>query len=151
MDKINSKSNNYSTKFKGVNKMEDKAVQSLENYTKGVINKLSQRVEKEVADYSNYVPASIEERFGKKLPNITYAQELILRVRPLPNELKDTTPNFDSLRWLEAVAVGQGGVEAASVLKRGTKDEILKVLNDNSFQKRLLEKFESLDIDLHSN
>lgn len=46
MDKINSKSNNYSTKFKGVNKMEDKAVQSLESYTKGVINKLSQRVEK---------------------------------------------------------------------------------------------------------
>lgn len=70
---------------------EDKAVQSLESYTKGVINKLSQRVEKEVADYSNYVPASIEERFGKKLPNITYAQELILRVRPLPKELKDTT------------------------------------------------------------
>lgn len=97
------------------------------------------------------MPASIEERFGKKLPNITYAQELILRVRPLPKELKDTTPNFDSLRWLEAVAVGQGGVEAASVLKRGTKDEILKVLNDNSFQKRLLDKFESLDIDLHSN
>ena len=145
MDKINRMKNN-NLKIEGTNKMKKEQF-SFDISTDKILEKLAMRAEREVPEYGSF--ASVTERFANK-DNSYLAREVILRVRSLPMELKETTPDYNTARWLEAVVVGPYGEEAASIIKRGTKEEIMKTLSSAELNKKVLAKVKSLSKDLRA-
>ncbi len=93
--------------------------------------------------------APVSERYINHNPDI-YANEMLLQVVPLPQSLKNE-PNYNKLRYLQAVVKSPLEQPARSVLVCGTKKDVLAALNENNFSQRVQAKLEELADDLRMN
>lgn len=128
------------------NKMQNEQL-SFEGSAYKSIDKLKERAEREVPEYGDF--AMVSEQFTNT-DNKVFAKDVTLRIRPLPLELKNKTPDYKTARWLEAVVTGPYGGEAATVLSRGTKEELLHILSSHEFPPRLTTKLKDLSKDLRA-
>ena len=134
--------------FKGATKMNNEnKPETVEEFANTAVKSLANRAEREVPQNGDFAPVS--ERYVNHDPNI-YANEMLLQVVPLPPSLKNE-PNYNKLRYLQAVVKSPVDQPARSILKCGTKKQILEILNENNFSQRVAAKFDELTDDLRMN
>lgn len=109
-------------------------MERLEHSLSEMVKALTARAEREVCEYGSFktVKENIISNDAKDI-----VKEISLQITPLPNVLKDETPNFAKLRYLELVGTGSKGQKESVILKRGTKDEILNTLKDENLLERI--------------
>ncbi len=145
MNEINSVNLNK-IQFKGNSNMQDDNLNEVENFSKFAVENLSKRAEREVPENGDFAP--VVERFVNHNPEI-YANELLLQVTPLPVSLKNE-PDYNKLRYLQAVVKSPLEQPNRCVLACGTKQEILHTLSDENLSQRVAFKFEELADDLRN-
>ena len=134
--------------FKGATKMNNEnKPETVEEFANTAVKSLANRAEREVAQNGDFAPVS--ERYVNHDPNI-YANEMLLQVVPLPQSLKNE-PNYNKLRYLQAVVKSPLEQTARSVLLCGTKKQVLETLNDENLPLRAAAKFDELAEDLRMN
>ncbi len=134
--------------FKGATKMNNEnKPETVEEFANTAVKSLANRAEREVPQNGDFAPVS--ERYVNHDPNI-YANEMLLQVVPLPPSLKNE-PNYNKLRYLQAVVKSPIDQPASSILKCGTKKQILETLNEKNFSQRVAAKFDELTDDLRMN
>ncbi len=134
--------------FKGAAKMtKDTKPETVEEFANTAVKTLAERAEREVPQDGDFAPVS--ERYVNHDPKI-YANEMLLQIVPLPQSLKNE-PNYNKLRYLQAVVKSPVDQPARSILKCGTKKQILEILNENNFSQRVAAKFDELTDDLRMN
>ena len=120
--------------FKGLNKMKN-VEPVFEEQIKTLIQKILERSEREVPEYGDF------KMVYEILPNIKKelsATDFVLRIeRPAESE--------PTLRTLDAVAYKVPLIKRYErTLASGTKDDILKAMNDEGFADKVKETFERL-------
>lgn len=108
-----------------------------------LIQNLKTRAEREVCEYGSF--KAVKENL-KPQNSESLIKELTLQITPLPNVLKGEVENFEKLRYLELTGEGPLGQTSSVILKRGTKDEILKKLDDKDLSAKIQEKAEDFKI-----
>ena len=108
-----------------------------------LIQNLKTRAEREVCEYGSL--KAVKENL-KPQNSESLIKELTLQITPLPNVLKGEVENFEKLRYLELTGEGPLGQTSSVILKRGTKDEILKKLDDKDLSAKIQEKAEDFKI-----
>lgn len=101
--------------------------ETFENKLSKMIDNVRVEAERRVCEYGSFAPVKANVLAKDKSELL---QEVVLQVVPLPKSLKEKTPNFEKLRYLELVGTGNKGQIESVVLARGTKDEIMQKLND---------------------
>jgi len=107
-------------------KFEDKLAQ--------IVKTLTYRAEREVCEYGSF--KNVKENIPSENPK-DIIKDISLQITPLPNVLKGEIPDFEKLRYLELSATGSKGQKENVILKRGTKEEILKALAEENLPDRL--------------
>ncbi len=139
--------NQYNTiNFKGTQKM-DTQPETIEDFAKSAVKNLSSRAEREVPQDGDFAP--VIERYVNHNPDV-YANEMRLQIVPLPQSLKNE-PNYNQLRYLQAVVKSPLEQPNRCVLACGTKNDILKTLNEENFAEHVTAKFDELAEDLRMN
>lgn len=134
--------------FQGTKKMNNEnKPETIEDFANTAVKNLANRAEREVPQDGDFAPVS--ERYINHNPDI-YANEMLLQVVPLPQSLKNE-PNYNKLRYLQAVVKSPLEQPARSVLVCGTKKDVLAALNENNFSQRVQAKLEELADDLRMN
>lgn len=134
--------------FQGTKKMNNEnRSETIEDFANTAVKNLAERAEREVPQDGDFAPVS--ERYINHNPDI-YANEMLLQVVPLPQSLKNE-PNYNKLRYLQAVVKSPLEQPARSVLVCGTKKDVLTALNENNFSQRVQAKLEELADDLRMN
>lgn len=121
-------------KFEGIKKM-PKSVESLEKQIEKMISKLTERAEREVADYGDFAPVfETMANPDKKLKATNY----VLKIhKPQGSDPK--------VRILDAAAYQMPSpYKYERTLIEGTKEEILKALKEKDFITQTKETFERL-------
>ncbi len=117
--------------------------ETFENRLSKMIDTLKVRAEREVCEYGTFKTVSENIKSKNKSDII---QEIHLQVIPLPKSLKENTPNFEKLRYLELTGTGNKGQKESVILARGTKDEIMKKLNDINFSEKVQNEIDEFKI-----
>lgn len=134
--------------FKGATKMNNEnKPETIEDFANTAVKNLANRAEREVPQDGDFAPVS--ERYINHNPDV-YANEMLLQVVPLPQSLKNE-PNYNKLRYLQAVVKSPLEQTARSVLLCGTKKQVLETLNDENLPLRAAAKFDELAEDLRMN
>ena len=134
--------------FKGATKMNNEnKPETIEDFANTAVKNLANRAEREVPQDGDFAPVS--ERYINHNPDV-YANEMLLQVVPLPQSLKNE-PNYNKLRYLQAVVKSPLEQTARSVLLCGTKKQVLEALNDENLPLRAAAKFDELAEDLRMN
>ncbi len=134
--------------FQGTKKMNNEnKPETIEDFANTAVKNLANRAEREVPQDGDFAPVS--ERYINHNPDV-YANEMLLQVVPLPQSLKNE-PNYNKLRYLQAVVKSPLEQTARSVLLCGTKKQVLEALNDENLPLRAAAKFDELAEDLRMN
>ena len=134
--------------FQGTKKMNNEnKPETIEDFANTAVKNLANRAEREVPQDGDFAPVS--ERYINHNPDV-YANEMLLQVVPLPQSLKNE-PNYNKLRYLQAVVKNPLEQTARSVLLCGTKKQVLEALNDENLPLRAAAKFDELAEDLRMN
>lgn len=123
-------------------------MESFEDNITNLITNLKNRAEREVCEYGSFAP--VNEKFQVKDAKLL-VDKLILRITPLPRELKSEVENFEKLRYLELVGVSQNGTRDRLILKRGTKEEILKKLEEKDLSDNLQKTIKEISDNFRAN
>lgn len=99
-----------------------------------MIDNVKVEAERRVCEYGSFAPVKSNVLAKDKSELL---QEVVLQVVPLPKSLKEKTPNYEKLRYLELVGTGNKGQIETVILARGTKDEIMQKLNDVTLSARV--------------
>ena len=140
MDKINSKQVN-NTSFSSA-KPKIKEVKNMEEHIQKMVKELFRRAEREVPEYGDF--KIVYEEF--KNPDKTLcATDFLLKIVKPPKNIE----GHEKIRNLELVAYKlPSPYMAERLVASGTKDEILKQLQDDSIYKKLEEATKSLSHNL---
>ena len=134
--------------FQGTKKMNNEnKPETIEDFANTAVKNLAERAEREVPQDGDFAPVS--ERYINHNPDV-YANEMLLQVVPLPQSLKNE-PNYNKLRYLQAVVKSPLEQTARSVLLCGTTTQVLEALNDEKLPLRAAAKFDELAEDLRMN
>ena len=109
-------------------------MEKLEDKLSQMITTLTARAEREVCEYGTF--KSVQESIQNANKN-EILQGVTLQITTLPRVLKDETPNYEKLRYLELVGIGSKGQQESVILKRGTKNEILETLKEANLLERI--------------
>jgi len=113
--------------------------ETFENKLSKMIDNVRVEAERRVCEYGSFAPVKANVLAKDKSELL---QEVVLQVVPLPKSLKEKTPNYEKLRYLELVATGNKGQIESVVLARGTKDEIMQKLNDITLSSKVQDEVE---------
>ena len=113
--------------------------ETFENKLSKMIDNVRVEAERRVCEYGSFAPVKANVLAKDKSELL---QEVVLQVVPLPKSLKEKTPNFEKLRYLELVGTGNKGQIESVVLARGTKDEIMQKLNDITLSAKVQDEVE---------
>ena len=113
--------------------------ETFENKLSKMVDNLLGEAERRVCEYGSFAPVKANVLAKDKSELL---QEVVLQVVPLPKSLKEKTPNYERLRYVERIGYGNKGQVESVVLARGTKDEVLQKLNDINFPSKVQEEVE---------
>ena len=113
--------------------------ETFENKLSKMIDNVRVEAERRVCEYGSFAPVKANVLAKDKSELL---QEVVLQVVPLPKSLKEKTPNYEKLRYIELVGMGNKGQIESVVLARGTKDEIMQNLNDVNFPSKVQDEVE---------
>lgn len=140
MDKIN-KQNIKNTNF-GIVKPKQTEVPLMKDNVKNMVKKITLRAEREVPEYGDFAP--VYEEFKNTDTSLKATDFMLKIVKPSNN-----IAGHEKLRYIELTAYQlPTPYKISRLVGRGTKEEILELLKEDSFYEKIAESFSEMSKNL---